>query len=80
MKELSFGIDIPGGFKSATSKALNGTFAIPATMSIEVGDISGSISGTFTAGETVEYGQVELIVVDQNNKSDVAYITLQITE
>ena len=80
MKELSFGINIPGGFKSATYEAINGTFAIPGTMSIEVGDTSGDITGTFTAGENAGYGQVELIVVDQNGKSDVGYITLQITE
>ena len=80
MLELSFGINIPGGFKSATYETLNGTFAFPGTMSIEVGDTSGDITGTFTAGENVGYGQVSLIVVDQNGKSDVGYITVQITE
>ena len=78
--ELTFGIDIPGGFDNATFQATGGTFVVPALMSIEVGDVSGDITGTFTAGDVVGYGQVTLTVYDQNGKYDVGNINLQITE
>ncbi len=79
-KEISFGIDIPGGFASATFTPYGGTFAAPGLMSIEVGATSGSLTGVFTAGDVPGYGQVNLLVVDQNGKSDSGNINFEITE
>jgi len=80
MKEVSCGVMIPGGFKSASYTTYGGTFAIPGTTSLEVGDKSGDITGTFTAGGVAGFGQVALTVIDKNDKADVAYINFHITE
>ena len=79
-KEISFGIDIPGGFASTTFTAYGGTFAVPGLMSIEVGATSGSITGVFTAGDVPGFGQVNLVVTDQNGKYDSGNSNLKITE
>ena len=79
-KELSFGIDIPGGFASATFTPYGGTFAVPGLMSIEVGATSGSVTGIFTAGDVPGVGQVNLVVHDQNDKYDSRSISFEIIE
>ena len=79
-KEISFGVDIPGGFASAILTPYGGTFAVPGLMSIEVGATTGSITGVFTAGDVPGFGQVTLTVTDQNGKYDTGSINFQITE
>jgi len=78
-KDLTFSIVIPGGFKSYAVTAHGGQFAVPEQMDIKEGDTSGTISGTFTAGDIVGAGSVTLTVTDRNNKTDTQTITLNIT-
>lgn len=79
-KDLTFTIDIPGGFASYAIQESGGTFAVPSPMTIEEGDKSGSISGIFAAGDMPGAGAVTLTVTDMNGKSDTGSFILDIVE
>ncbi|MBS2213953.1 hypothetical protein KEM09_21270 [Carboxylicivirga mesophila] len=77
-KELTFMINVPGGFASATIETAGGVFAVPANL--EQGAVSGEITGMFVAGDEVGPGAVTLTVVDANGKSAMGTHALEIIE
>lgn len=67
---VDFGVTIPGGFKSSSVAASNGSAVV--TTDLTSGATSGTVSVTFTAGNTAGAGSVTLTVMDNSNQSDDA--------
>ena len=76
--DVSFTLNVPGGYASANASAQGGT----ATISDEPADgaTSGTVVVSFTAGSTGGTASVTLTVTDQNQKSDNATAVLSISE
>ena len=76
--EISFSINVPGGFQSATvANATKGTATVTSTPAD--GDQSGTITVTFSATETGA-GSVTIQVTDQNGKTSQQQATVEIAE
>ena len=65
---VSFTVNVPGGYASATVAANGGNAVI--TSQLNSGDKSGTVVVTFTANTTTGGGSVTLYVSDQNQKAD----------
>ena len=68
--DITFTVDVPGGFSSATATANGGTVTVKS--SPEASAKSGSVVVTFSADATVGAGSVTLEVMDKNKKTDDA--------
>jgi hypothetical protein len=75
--DISFAVTVPGGYKSATVTATGGS----ATKKSEpaVGDKSGSVVVTFTAGATAGAGSASVTVTDNNNKTSNQTAVVNVT-
>lgn len=68
--DLSFNIDIPGGYLSASASATGGSATIKSEPAANA--TSGTVVVTFTADASTGAGSVVLSVTDKNQKSDDA--------
>jgi len=80
VKDMTFTVDIPGGYMSSSFQTAGGTFVPVAPMTIEEGAKSGTITGAFTAGDVVGAGAVTLTVTDKNGKTDTGTIAINIVD
>lgn len=65
--DITFSVNIPGGYKSSAVSAAGGTAAIKTQPA--VGDNLGNLVVTFTADANTGAGSVTVTVTDNNNKS-----------
>ena len=75
--DLSFNVTVPGGYKSSTATASGGSAAIKSEPA--VGETSGAVVVTFTAGTTIGAGSAILAVNDANDKANLGTAVLNIT-
>jgi hypothetical protein len=74
--DISFDVNVPGGYKSSDVAAVGGT----ATKKSEPaeGDKTGAVVVTFVGGSTEGAGSVTLTVTDKNSKSTVSTAVVQV--
>ncbi len=75
--DVTFQVNVPGGFLEATATAINGSATVKREP--DNGSTTGEVVVTFTASNTVGAGSVNLKVTDKNSKFDDATATLNIT-
>ena len=73
---LSFTVNVPGGFASATAAATGGTATISSNLT--AGDLSGTITVDFTAGAAAGAGSVVLTVNDNAQQSSTGTAVISI--
>jgi hypothetical protein len=76
--DVSFTINIPGGYASASAAAQGGSASV--TSEPSAGATSGTVVVAFTAGTTGGAASVTLTVKDANQKSDNATAVLSVNE
>lgn len=76
--DITFNYTAPGGFKSATPVATNGTAVVKTSGT--AGSTSGSVVVTFTAGGTTGAGSVVLTITDNLNQNGIGTGVLNIVE
>lgn len=75
--DVTFGVQVPGGFKSSAVTAVGGTAVV--TTDLTTGATSGNVLVTFTAGSSAGAASVTLTVTDDLNQTGqgTAVITVQ---
>ncbi len=76
--DVSFSVNVPGGFSSASVAAVGGSAAV--TSSPSVSATTGTVVVSFTAGSAGGAASVTLTVQDENSKSDDATAVLSVVE
>jgi hypothetical protein len=75
---LTFTVQVPGGFKSASVTAVGGSASV--NTQPNSGATSGSVEVGFTAGATPGAGSVTLTVTDNSNRTDDATAVVSILD
>ena len=75
--DVAFTIDVPGGYASSAALASGGNAVVKSEPG--TGDITGTAVVTFTANTTTGAGSVTLSVTDNNQKTDDATASINIT-
>src|SRR5690606_30986213 len=65
--DVTFAVNVPGGYKSVTTTATGGSAAKKSEPA--AGTSTGNVVVTFTADNTAGAGSVTITVTDNNNKS-----------
>lgn len=66
--DVSFAVNVPGGFKSYTVTAIGGTAVKKSEPAVD--EKTGNVVVTYTADATAGAGSVTVVVTDKNNKTE----------